>query len=65
MEEYRPSMLQNYDKVLFLTESCQSDDLKPYEKSRTVFFIFIEKIARKIIAVNKMKKNAEAREYPV
>ena len=64
MEEYRPAMLRDYGKVLFLTESCQSDDLKPYEKSRTVFFIFIEEIVRKIIAGNKMKKNAEAREDP-
>jgi DNA-binding MurR/RpiR family transcriptional regulator len=64
MEEYRPAMLQDYDRVLFLTESRQSDDLKPYEKSRTVFFIFIEEIVRKIIAENKTKKNAEAPEDP-
>ena len=56
MEEYRLSMLRDYDKVLFLTESRQSDDLKPYEKTRTVFFIFIEEIVQKIIASNKTKK---------
>jgi DNA-binding MurR/RpiR family transcriptional regulator len=58
MEEYHCSLLQEYDKVLFLTESCQSTDLKPYEKSRTVFFIFIEEIMRKIIAANKPKEDA-------
>jgi DNA-binding MurR/RpiR family transcriptional regulator len=61
MEEYHHSLLQDYDKVLFLTESRQSDTLKPYEKSRTVFFIFIEEIMRKIIAANKTKETAEDR----
>ncbi|MDR1248071.1 MAG: hypothetical protein LBK63_02100 [Treponema sp.] len=61
MEEYRPSLLQDYDKILFLTESCQKDDLKPYEKSRTVFFVFIEEIMRKIIAANKTKETDEDR----
>lgn len=54
MEEYHPAMLEEYDKVLFLTESRQSDGLAPYEKSRTVFFIFIEEILKKIIAAHKM-----------
>jgi DNA-binding MurR/RpiR family transcriptional regulator len=53
MEEYHLSLLRDYDKVLFLTESCQRDDLAPYEKSRTVFFIFIEEIMRKIIAAQR------------
>jgi DNA-binding MurR/RpiR family transcriptional regulator len=53
MEEYNPSIVSDYGKVLFLTESRQSDDLAPYEKTRTVFFIFIEEILRKIIAANK------------
>jgi DNA-binding MurR/RpiR family transcriptional regulator len=61
MEEYRLSLLQDYDRVLFLTNSRQSDDLKPYEKSRTVFFVFIEEILRKIIAANKLKETAEDR----
>jgi DNA-binding MurR/RpiR family transcriptional regulator len=61
MEEYHLSLLQDYDKVLFLTESRQRDDLKPYEKSRTVFFVFIEEIMRKIIAANKTKETTEDR----
>jgi DNA-binding MurR/RpiR family transcriptional regulator len=61
MEEYRLSLLEDYDRVLFLTDSRQSDNLKPYEKSRTVFFVFIEEIMRKIIAANKMKETAEDR----
>jgi DNA-binding MurR/RpiR family transcriptional regulator len=66
MEEYRPAMLQDYDsnKVLFLTKSCQSDALKPYEKSRTVFFILIEEILRKIIASSKNEKNIQDRQSP-
>jgi DNA-binding MurR/RpiR family transcriptional regulator len=59
LEEYRASMLQEYGKVLFLTESFQSDELQPYEKSRTVFFIFIEEIIRKILAANKERGRAE------
>ena len=63
LEEYRPALLQDYDyeKVLFLTKSCQSDALKPYEKSRSVFFIFIEEIMRKIIGANKGEKNIQSR----
>lgn len=55
VEEYHPQLLKDYDTVLFLTNTCQSNALKPFEKSRTIFFIFIEEILYKIIT-NNIKK---------
>jgi DNA-binding MurR/RpiR family transcriptional regulator len=49
LEEYNREMLAEFSHVLFLTDSFQNESLKPYEKSRTVFFIFIEEVIRKIL----------------
>ena len=53
VEEYNTTLLSNYDNVLMLTKSTQSNDFKPYEKSRTIFFIFIEEVIQHIILKNR------------
>jgi len=42
-------LLEQYENVCFLTHSVQSPELKPYEKSRTVFFIFIEEVIFRLL----------------
>lgn len=54
VEEYHTDLLDDYENVCFLTRSTQSPDLKPYEKSRIVFFIFIEEVIFKLL---ERKKN--------
>lgn len=53
VEEYNTSLLSNYDNILMLTKSTQSSDFKPYEKSRSIFFIFIEEVIQHIILKNR------------
>jgi len=43
-EEYNQKLIDDYENILFLTNSTQSQQLKPYEKSRTCFIIFIEEV---------------------
>ncbi|WP_246577970.1 MurR/RpiR family transcriptional regulator [Clostridium psychrophilum] len=61
VEEYNTSLLSNYDNVLMLTKSTQSNNFKPYEKSRTIFFIFIEEVIQHIILKNR-QKNVEQKQ---
>ena len=63
VEEYNTSLLSTYDKIFMLTKSTQSSDFKPYEKSRTIFFIFIEEVIQHII-FNNRKKNPEQKQIP-
>lgn len=58
IEEYNAALLTNYNKIFWLSKYPQTDDLKPYEKSRTIFFIFIEEIVQQIIFNNRLN-NAE------
>jgi len=44
LEEYDPTSHQKADHVFYLTQSQQPGDRLPYEKSRTVFFIFMEEV---------------------
>ena len=48
-EEYNPSMLKRYDKIFCLSKEAQPINLKPYEKNRTIFFIFMEEITRRLM----------------
>lgn len=59
IEEYNPSILDDYEKIFMLTTSTQSDDFKPHEKSRVIFFIFIEEVIRQIIYNNRKKDDLE------
>lgn len=52
-EEYNQELIDNHKNILFLTNSSQSDSLKPYEKSRTCSFIFIEEVVFKLIERNR------------
>jgi DNA-binding MurR/RpiR family transcriptional regulator len=52
-EEYNQDLIDNHKNILFLTNSNQSDILKPYEKSRTCSFIFIEEVVFKLIEKNR------------
>jgi len=49
-EEYNASLLENCDRIFWLCKYPQPQGLKPHEKSRTVFFIFIEEILHKLVA---------------
>ncbi len=44
VEEYNPSIIPDYGEIIFLTDSYQTISTIPYEKSRIVFFIFIEEV---------------------
>lgn len=52
-EEYNQDLIDNHKNILFLTNSTQPDNLKPYEKSRTCSFIFIEELIFKLIEKNR------------
>lgn len=55
VEEYHPELLNDYENIFFLTHSTQSSELAPYEKSRIVFYIFIEEVIFKLLERNKNK----------
>jgi DNA-binding MurR/RpiR family transcriptional regulator len=50
LEEFDNSSTLQADHIFYLTQSAQSSKLLPYEKTRTVFFIFIEEILAKLMA---------------
>ncbi|PLW78296.1 MurR/RpiR family transcriptional regulator [Cohaesibacter celericrescens] len=56
VEEYNPSLITQYDKIFCLTQSTQSGDLEAYEKSRTVFFIFMEEVLRVLMKTASGKR---------
>lgn len=49
-EEYNPILMENCDRYFVLSRHPQSKSLQPYEKTRTVFFIFFELVIEKILA---------------
>lgn len=59
VEEYNASLLTNYSKIFWMSKFLQPDDLKPYEKSRIVFFIFIEEVIQHIILNNRQNDNEQ------
>jgi len=48
-EEFNPLLLENCNRYFVLTRHTQSEALKPYEKTRTVFFIFFEQVIQRIL----------------
>lgn len=50
LEEYDNSSALKADNIFYLTQSAQNEKKLPYEKTRTVFFIFIEEIMAKLMA---------------
>lgn len=48
VEEYNTALFDQCDKIFWLSKNPQPSYLKPYEKSRTIFFIFLEEIIQRI-----------------
>jgi DNA-binding MurR/RpiR family transcriptional regulator len=46
--EYNPSLVNSCDNLFWLSKYNQSDELLPHEKTRTVFFIFIEEVIQRL-----------------
>lgn len=46
-EEFNPLLLDNCSRYFVLTRHTQPDTLKPHEKTRTVFFIFLEEVIQR------------------
>lgn len=53
VEEYNTDLFKQCDHIFWLSEYNQPNDLLPYEKSRTVFFIFLEEVIQKLMRKNK------------
>lgn len=49
VEEYNTELFNQCDKIFWLSPDPQPAHLKPYEKSRTLFFIFLEEIIQKML----------------
>ena len=48
-EEFNQILMDNCDRYFFLSHHNQPDSLAPYEKTRTIFFIFFEQIVQNIL----------------
>lgn len=48
-EECNTKLLNQCDKIFWLSQDHQPVNLEPYEKSRTLFFIFFEEIVQKML----------------
>ncbi len=53
VEEYNTALFAQCDRVFWLSKYPQPSHLLPYEKSRTIFFIFMEEIIQRIQSQNK------------
>ncbi|MEK3884310.1 SIS domain-containing protein [Paenibacillus sp. PL2-23] len=50
LEEYDGSLTFEADHLFYLTKSTQNEELLPFEKTRTVFFIFIEEVIARFMS---------------
>lgn len=63
IEEYNPKLQTGYDRIFWLCKYPQPQDYKPYEKTRTVFFIFIEEVILRLLAESrKAEEDTESEE---
>lgn len=53
LEEYNPQALEKADHIFFLTNNQQVPERLPYEKTRTIFFIFIEEVFTQLLHEKK------------
>lgn len=53
VEEYNMQLFDQCDKIFFLSPAPQPSHLKPYEKSRTIFFLFLEEVIQLILHGNQ------------
>ncbi|WP_068084956.1 MurR/RpiR family transcriptional regulator [Polycladidibacter stylochi] len=49
VEEYNPEVIAQCDKTFFLTQAAQSNTLRPFEKTRSMLFIFMEEVIKKLM----------------
>jgi DNA-binding MurR/RpiR family transcriptional regulator len=52
-QHFNASLITQCDKIFFLTDTPNSEDMVPYEQSRTLFFIFMEEVIQRIARDNK------------
>ena len=48
-EEYNTDLFSQCDRIFCLSHTPQPNHLKPYEKSRTLFFIFLEEVIQRLL----------------
>ena len=60
-EEYNKELLNSCDQLLWLSKYPQSKELKPHEKTRTVFYIFIEEVAEYFRTLKLQKDETDAK----
>jgi len=49
-EEYNTIHYTNVQNIIYLTKHKQDDSFAPYEKTRTILFIFIEEVIQKLLS---------------
>ncbi len=59
-EEYNTELFNQCDKIFWLSPTPQPKHLKPYEKSRTLFFIFFEEIIQRLLQRRYIDINDES-----
>jgi len=65
LEEYNTEVFSQCDRIFWLCKYPQPEKLLPYEKSRTVFFIFFEEVIQKMILKKyAMKIEQESEQHP-
>lgn len=64
VEEYNTELFSQCDRIFWLCKYPQSDKLLPYEKSRTVFFIFFEEVIQRLLAKKYAERLNQASEQP-
>jgi DNA-binding MurR/RpiR family transcriptional regulator len=53
VEEYHTELMEQCDRIFWLSTESQPANLKAYEKSRTLFFIFLEEIIQRFLMQDK------------
>jgi DNA-binding MurR/RpiR family transcriptional regulator len=61
-EEYNSSLMGTCDRLFWLSKFHQPGDLDAHEKSRTVFFIFIEEVINRLLQNRKHKPETTEKE---
>lgn len=60
-EEYNKDLLNSCDQMIWLSKHPQSKNLKPHQKTRTVFYIFIEEVAEHLRTLKLKEGKSERR----
>ncbi len=56
-EEYNKELLNSCDQLIWLSKHPQPKDLKPHQKTRTVFYIFIEEVVEHLRGLKLQRIN--------